>query len=212
MDNLDEELLDELGDLDLLDEDFLGSLEESVSSKPEDRDISSDDSDYEYDQGSDYLDETDSLEDTEEHIEEYSENLNSGTEVTKGIEDVEVLDLDLDKAEEMGETVVSAEDTYSNSVERYTATHTTYPCIALCGVDTLPSHTLQAVRKMIDSSRSSNKSYDFYYQSSDQNQKLGTISSKQVKALVELVGRDNLKAYFSKGFVLEDDLIYTLCD
>lgn len=203
MDDLYEELLD---DEELLDEDFLSSLEDGVSEEDTEDDSYFEDSDFGEDTSEtlveEFVEESDLDGDTSETLVE------EVIESSDVLEDNTVLDLDLDKAEELGETEVPKDDDYNSSVERYTATHITYPCISLCGRDTLPNHTLQAVRKMIDSSRSSHKSYDFYYQ----QHKLGTISSKQVKALVELVGRDNLEAYFSKGFVLEDDLIYTLCD
>ena len=51
------------------------------------------------------------------------------------------------------------------------------------------------------------------YINSGQNEllSLGGVSGKQVRYVIDLLGRDNITAWYNKETLLEGDLIYTLC-
>lgn len=116
------------------------------------------------------------------------------------------------------EDVISAEDEVVeeeskevvNTVERYSSTELSYPCFVLEGAEVFPKHIINGLSKMIESSLTVEDAIKVYVSINGSLSSIGGISSIQVKAFIDLLGREKITAYYEKGYVLNGDLIYTL--
>lgn len=95
-------------------------------------------------------------------------------------------------------------------VERYSSTTVSYPCFILDSKTEFPKHVISALSRMIESSLSLDNLIKVYIDNEGELLSLGGISSVQVKATIDLLGRDAITAYFEEGYLLKEDLIYTL--
>lgn len=114
---------------------------------------------------------------------------------------------------EKGITEEEFEDTPKevvNTVERYSSTELAYPCFVLDGSEVFPKHIISGLTKMIESSLTIEDTIKVYVSIDGNLSSIGGVSSLQVKAIIDLLGRDNITAYYEKGYVLTGDLIYTL--
>lgn len=116
-------------------------------------------------------------------------------------------------SEEPKEVVKEVEEkpkTSDKGVERYSSTTVSYPCFILDSKTEFPKHVISALSRMIESSLSLDNLIKVYIDNEGELLSLGGISSVQVKATIDLLGRDNIEGYFSKDYPLSGDLIYVL--
>lgn len=97
-----------------------------------------------------------------------------------------------------------------NTVERYSSTELAYPCFVLDGSEVFPKHIISGLTKMIESSLTVEDTIKVYVSIDGNLSSIGGVSSLQVKAIIDLLGREKITAYYEKGYVLKGDLIYTL--
>ena len=140
------------------------------------------------------LEDLDELEDLEEFEEPVEEEVVAPT-IEEGINEEEF--------EETSKEVV-------NTVERYSSTELAYPCFVLDGSEVFPKHIISGLTKMIESSLTIEDTIKVYVSIDGNLSSIGGVSSLQVKAIIDLLGREKITAYYEKGYVLNGDLIYTL--
>lgn len=140
------------------------------------------------------LEDLDELEDLEEFEEPVEEEVVAPT-IEEGIDEEEF--------EETYKEVV-------NTVERYSSTELAYPCFVLDGSEVFPKHIISGLTKMIESSLTIEDTIKVYVSIDGNLSSIGGVSSLQVKAIIDLLGREKITAYYEKGYVLNGDLIYTL--
>ena len=145
------------------------------------------------------------------------------TSSEEGLEDLEELEVLEELEEPVEEGVVLTteeginkeefEDTPKevvNTVERYSSTELAYPCFVLDGSEVFPKHIISGLTKMIESSLTIEDTIKVYVSIDGNLSSIGGVSSLQVKAIIDLLGREKITAYYEKGYVLNGDLIYTL--
>lgn len=138
----------------------------------------------------------------EEELEDLDELEDLG-ELEEPVEDEEVVPTTEEDVEDTPKEVV-------NTVERYSSTELAYPCFVLDGSEVFPKHIISGLTKMIESSLTIEDTIKVYVSIDGNLSSIGGISSLQVKAIIDLLGRDKITAYYEKGYVLNGDLIYTL--
>lgn len=144
---------------------------------------------------------------SEEELEDLDE-LGDLEELEEPVEDEEVLE----SSEPVGieEDVEDTPKEVVNTVERYSSTELAYPCFVLDGSEVFPKHIISGLTKMIESSLTIEDTIKVYVSIDGNLSSIGGVSSLQVKAIIDLLGRDKITAYYEKGYVLNGDLIYTL--
>ena len=140
------------------------------------------------------LEDLDELEDLEEFEEPVEEEVVAPT-IEEGIDEEEF--------EDTPKEVV-------NTVERYSSTELAYPCFVLDGSEVFPKHIISGLTKMIESSLTIENTIKVYVSIDGNLSSIGGVSSLQVKAIIDLLGREKVTAYYEKGYILNGDLIYTL--
>lgn len=147
------------------------------------------------------LDGLDDLEDLDESLEVVEEEVTESSElgVSSEAEVIESLDEELEQPKEV-----------VNTVERYSSTELAYPCFVLDGSEVFPKHIISGLTKMIESSLTIEDTIKVYVSIDGNLSSIGGVSSLQVKAIIDLLGRDKITAYYEKGYVLTGDLIYAL--
>lgn len=155
------------------------------------------------------------------------EELSESEEELDSLDDLEELDESLEVVKEDSELVedsgVSSEEELEpideepeqpkevvNTVERYSSTELAYPCFVLDGSEVFPKHIISGLTKMIESSLTVEDTIKVYVSIDGNLSSIGGVSSLQVKAIIDLLGREKITAYYEKGYVLNGDLIYTL--
>lgn len=143
------------------------------------------------------------------------EELESSEDGLDGLDDLEedsskIVSVDEEVVEESSEDVVEESKPTEATIERYSSSDISYPCFVLNGSGVFPKHVVSALSRMIESSLSLEDTIKVYVSNGKELLSLGGISSLQVKAVIDLLGRDNIKAYYEKDYLLEGDLIYTL--
>ena len=100
----------------------------------------------------------------------------------------------------------------SQVVDRYSLAELEYPCLVLNTTD-FAKHKIKALSEMIKSAIDFKGETMKVYINSGQNEllSLGGVSGKQVRYVIDLLGRDNITAWYNEKTLLEGDLIYTLC-
>lgn len=144
---------------------------------------------------------------SEEELEDLDE-LEDLEELDEPTEDEEVIE-----SPEVGGIKEEVEDTPKevvNTVERYSSTELAYPCFVLDGSEVFPKHIISGLTKMIESSLTIEDTIKVYVSVDGNLSSIGGVSSLQVKAIIDLLGREKITAYYEKGYVLHGDLIYTL--
>ena len=147
------------------------------------------------------LDSLDDLEDLDESLEVVGEDSSELVEDPRVSPKEEVEPSD-EEPEQPKEVV--------NTVERYSSTELSYPCFVLDGSEVFPKHIISGLTKMIESSLTVEDTIKVYVSIDGNLSSIGGVSSLQVKAIIDLLGRDKITAYYEKGYVLNGDLIYTL--
>lgn len=144
------------------------------------------------------LDDLEDLDESLEVVEEDSSDLVEDFRVSPK-EEVEPLEEETEQPKEV-----------VNTVERYSSTKLAYPCFVLDGSEVFPKHIISGLTKMIESSLTVEDTIKVYVSIDGNLSSIGGVSSLQVKAIIDLLGRDKITAYYEKGYVLNGDLIYTL--
>lgn len=140
-----------------------------------------------------------------EEVEELDDSL-SVLEESASSEDL-VVEESVNEEPEVVEATVEKVD---HGVERYSSTTLSYPCFILDSRTEFPKHVISALSRMIESSLSLETLIKVYIRNGKELLSLGGISSVQVKATIDLLGRENIEGYFSKDYPLSGDLIYVL--
>ena len=125
-------------------------------------------------------------------------------------DDIEELSNEEDTITTEDEVVKEEPKEVVNTVERYSSTELSYPCFVLEGAEVFPKHIINGLSKMIESSLTVEDAIKVYVSINGSLSSIGGISSIQVKAFIDLLGREKITAYYEKGYVLNGDLIYTL--
>ena len=152
------------------------------------------------------------IEELETSSEEGLEDLDELEDLEELVEPVEDEEEVIDSFEAVG-SEEELEDTPKevvNTVERYSSTELAYPCFVLDGSEVFPKHIISGLTKMIESSLTIEDTIKVYVSIDGDLSSIGGVSSLQVKAIIDLLGRDKITAYYEKGYVLNGDLIYTL--
>lgn len=144
---------------------------------------------------------------SEEGLEDLDE-LEDLEELVEPTEDKKIIDLS--EAECIEEEVEDTSKEVVNTVERYSSTELAYPCFVLDGSEVFPKHIISGLTKMIESSLTIEDTIKVYVSIDGGLSSIGGVSSLQVKAIIDLLGREKITAYYEKGYVLNGDLIYTL--
>lgn len=139
-------------------------------------------------------------------------------DLVEEVEEEPIQDLEEDIEELSEEDTITTEDEVVkeepkevvNTVERYSSTELSYPCFVLEGAEVFPKHIINGLSKMIESSLTVEDAIKVYVSINGSLSSIGGISSIQVKAFIDLLGREKITAYYEKGYVLNGDLIYTL--
>ena len=152
------------------------------------------DTEEELDSLDDFEDLDESLEVVEEDSFELAEDL--------GVSSEELVETPNEEPEQPKEVV--------NTVERYSSTELAYPCFVLDGSEVFPKHIISGLTKMIESSLTVEDTIKVYVSIDGNLSSIGGVSSLQVKAIIDLLGREKITAYYEKGYVLNGDLIYSL--
>lgn len=145
----------------------------------------------------------------EEFFEDFPEESEEVEELENSLSDLEesTSSEDLVVEESVEEATVEKVD---HGVERYSSTVLSYPCFILDSSTEFPKHVISALSRMIESSLSLENLIKVYIRNGEELLSLGGISSVQVKATIDLLGRENIEGYFSKDYPLSGDLIYVL--
>lgn len=151
----------------------------------------------------------------EDFFEGFPEDLEELEELDKKDDSLPSLEDSKEKiiSEEPKEVVEKVEEkprTVDKGVERYSSTTVSYPCFILDSKTEFPKHVISALSRMIESSLSLDNLIKVYIDNEGELLSLGGISSVQVKAAIDLLGRGAITAYFEEGYLLKEDLIYTL--
>ena len=117
-----------------------------------------------------------------------------------------------DEAYEVKEEPKNDESTPSKTttVDRYSSEKFSYPCFMLESSVEFPRHILSALARMIESSLEIPNKINIYVNNKGELLSIGGISTVQVKAAIDLLGRSNIVAYYKEDYILTDDLIYIL--
>lgn len=144
---------------------------------------------------------------TEEELESSEDSLDGLDDLEEDSNEVSVKE---EVVEESSEDLVEESKPTETTIERYSSSDISYPCFVLNGSGVFPKHVVSALSRMIESSLSLEDTIKVYVSNGDELLSLGGISSLQVKAVIDLLGRGSIEAYYEKGYLLEGDLIYTL--
>lgn len=144
---------------------------------------------------------------SEEELEDLDE-LEDLEELEAPVEDEEVIESS--EAEGIEEEFADIPKEVVNTVERYSSTELAYPCFVLDGSEVFPKHIISGLTKMIESSLTIEDTIKVYVSIDGNLSSIGGVSSLQVKAIIDLLSREKITAYYEKGYVLNGDLIYTL--
>lgn len=99
----------------------------------------------------------------------------------------------------------------TDKVVNYSYTGMMYPCVMIKEGFTCPQHKMVVLSKMAQMSGSGNKDITLYFENKGELLKLGMLSGLQIKAFFDIVGEDNVRAFYEEGFELKGDKKYVLC-
>lgn len=97
----------------------------------------------------------------------------------------------------------------TDRVSKYVFGDMVYPCICLREDIKLPRHKWNIISKLVKQGNGS-KNICFYIIRKGEVYKAGALSGTQVKAVIDIIGLDNLFGFFSEGRELIGDRLYVL--
>ena len=83
-----------------------------------------------------------------------------------------------------------------------------YPNIIFDNVENLKGHQVETIKEMLNSG--TDKTIAVYFNIDGDMGEAGLISQRQVIPLIELVGRETIRGYYTENIELSNDLIYAL--
>lgn len=98
----------------------------------------------------------------------------------------------------------------TDEVTELTFTNMEYPCIVFKEGVSYKKHQWRILSNMVKAV-AEDKDTALYFPDSTGLVKMGMLSGRQVESFLDLVGLDNVYAYYSKDLRLEGSKIYTLC-
>lgn len=99
----------------------------------------------------------------------------------------------------------------TDKVVNYTYTGMTFPCMILKEGFKCPEHKMLVLSKMVKMSSREVKDINIYFSNGGELYKIGSLSGMQVKPFIEIVGVENIVAFYDDGMKLEGDRVYVLC-
>lgn len=100
-------------------------------------------------------------------------------------------------------------DGVTNSVTQFVLSNMNFPSLCLRENIILPRHKWVIISKLVKQN-ADEKDISLYFNRNGELYKAGSISGIQVKALVDIIGLDNLVGYYNKDKQLVGDKIYVL--
>lgn len=98
----------------------------------------------------------------------------------------------------------------TDTVTEFTFTNMEYPCIIFKDGVSYKKHQWRILSNMVKAI-APDKDTALYFPDSSGLVKMGMLSGRQVESFLDLVGIDNVYAYYSKGVMLEGSKMYSLC-
>ena len=97
----------------------------------------------------------------------------------------------------------------TDEVTEFTYTDLSYPCLVFCEGFQLASHKWRVLSNMVKS-EAPDKDISLYFMENGDMLRIGSISGRQVDAVLDLIDTANVVGYMSEGVELRGDLLYTL--
>ena len=97
----------------------------------------------------------------------------------------------------------------TDEVTKMCYTNAKYPFICIDHGLEMPKHKWVAVSKMVKQT-TSDKGIFFYIKNGNDLYEAGSLAKSQVKAIIDLVGLDNIIGYYSEDKELKGDRLYVL--
>lgn len=98
----------------------------------------------------------------------------------------------------------------TDKVTEYTYTKLEYPCIVFRDGVSYKKHQWRILSSMVKAS-ATDKDTALYFPDSSGLVKMGMLSGRQIESFLDLVGMENVYAYYSEGVRLEGSKLYSLC-
>ena len=99
----------------------------------------------------------------------------------------------------------------TDDVVNYVYTNMSYPCIIIMEDFKCPEHQMIVISKMVKMSSREDKDITLYFNMKGELFKVGMLSGYQIKALIDIVGLENMSAFYDEGMELKDDKVFVLC-
>lgn len=94
------------------------------------------------------------------------------------------------------------------SVSRYVKADLNFPCLVIKQGFNAQKHRWMLISNIVKSSKKSD--VGLYLDNGDKKMKLGTVGGSQVRALIEILGEDNLSGYYDDGRELVGSKLFVL--
>lgn len=98
----------------------------------------------------------------------------------------------------------------TDKVTSYTYTDLSYPCIILKDGFKCPLHRMIVISNMVKSN-TPDKDINLYFTKGSDMYKVGNLSGKQIKPLLDILDIGKLKAFYDRATELSGDMVYALC-
>lgn len=99
----------------------------------------------------------------------------------------------------------------TDKVVNYTYTGMKYPCIILKSGFKCPEHKMLVLSKMVKMGSAETKDISLYFAEGSDLYKIGMLSGMQDKPFLDVVGVENIMAFYDNGMELLGDKVYVLC-
>lgn len=98
----------------------------------------------------------------------------------------------------------------TDNVTEFTYTNMEYPCIIFKDGVSYKKHQWRILSNMVKAV-ADDKDTALYFPDTSGLVKMGMLSGRQVESFLDLVGIENVYAYYSKDTLLEGSKLYSLC-
>lgn len=99
----------------------------------------------------------------------------------------------------------------TDKVVNYTYTGMSFPCVILKDGFKCPEHKMIVLSKMVKMGSVEVKDINLYFSDNGELYKIGMLSGMQVKPFLDIVGVENIHAFYDDGSELKGDKVYVLC-
>lgn len=111
---------------------------------------------------------------------------------------------------ESDDTSVKGIKGITDNVTEFTYTNMEYPCIIFKDGVSYKKHQWRILSNMVKAV-ADDKDTALYFPDTSGLVKMGMLSGRQVESFLDLVGIENVYAYYSKDKLLEGSKLYSLC-